>query len=145
MKTTISTLTMKQVINMYGEEVAPLIRAVSAAHGGWADWKRDTMKDVYNHGANTGISFCYTNDCVTFWKKNKKAIRAVFQLEADQFGESMFGMVRNFSGLAGYTDDEIGVALWGKSEDGYYIYNTFVYAAVEIAARYCVETLEYNS
>ncbi|WP_133670715.1 DUF7222 domain-containing protein [Burkholderia pseudomallei] len=144
MKTTISTLTMKQVINVYGEEVAPLIRAVSAAHGGWADWKRETMRDVYNHGANTGVSFCYTHECVNFWKKNKKAIRAVFQLEAEQCGESMFEMVRNFSGLTVYTDDEIGIALWSKSEDGY-IYNTFVYAAVEIAARYCVETLEHNS
>ncbi len=74
---------------------------------------REQLRDVANHGADSGWSgFTYYSDTCAFFKAHKADILALAKQSADDLGEEMLAMIRGFrclgnSGKPDYTTDEI--------------------------------------
>ncbi len=114
-----------------------LAAKVIAQAGGWDDFK-SMVEDVVDQGADSGFSgFTYYIDTITFARKALPLIRERLKLDADDIGESMISLVKNFRCLNGdYSEDEIGLALFGgvDSDEFTQIYNALSWYALETTA-----------
>lgn len=103
---------------------------------------RDQLADVARHGADAGWpGFTYTADTVQFYKSHKADIIEMAKQMADDLGNSMIGMIRNFrcltnAGKPDYTEDEIAEAIYaGRGESADTIRNAIAWFALEETAR----------
>lgn len=121
-----------------------LIRAVVNQLGGWERFS-ETAQDINNHGIVTGFSgFIYYHDTIKFWRKNRKEILLLAELQASDLGEDVIRMIQNFNCLSNkgkpdYSASEIARALYGRYDDELdLIYNAMSwYASEEVARVYC--------
>lgn len=82
-------------------EYAPLIKAVIREIG------IEAVEDVNNSGADAGFGgFTYTNDTHKFAMKYQKYIIALLENTADQLGDEVVSMVKNFGMYGGSMDKE---------------------------------------
>ena len=117
----------------------PLITAVKKQLGCDAKEFMERLDDVRSSscGANAGFTgFIYCTETVLFWRKNRAKIKGLMQYEADNFGDEVIGMVKNFNSVEGnFSEDEIGRAIYGEYD--YHLdshYDTFAkYALEEVA------------
>lgn len=94
--------TLKQVLREYPDKKR-LINAVINQLGGWDDETQNTIENIASHGANTGHSgFTFYSDTIAFAMKNRKAIVAWLEEQAEELGEgdvvemvSHFGVFRS--------------------------------------------------
>lgn len=107
---------------------------------------REQLADVARHGADAGWSgFTYYSETCQFYKAHKAEIIELAKQTADDLGESMIGMIRNFACLTSgqypnrkpdYTEDEIAEALYsGRGECADVIRNAMAWFALEEIAR----------
>ncbi len=136
--------TLKQFISEAQHIEPKLIRAVVNQLGGW-DCFKECAQDITNHGMQYGIGgFVWYSETVAFWRKNRKEILTLAELQASDFDEDVIEMVRSFNGLSDkgvpdYTASEIGKAWYGRYDNNLdSVYNALAwYAAEEIARAYC--------
>ncbi|MBE9242876.1 DUF7222 domain-containing protein [Synechocystis salina] len=110
-----------------------LALAVSRQMGGKSELLQH-YKDVVNHGADSGFNgFIYYSETVKFWRNNKKLILESLSQLADDLGENVINMVRNFNCIKGdFSTDEIGKALYGSYREEFdLIYNCLAWYALE--------------
>jgi hypothetical protein len=110
-----------------------LALAISRQMGGKSELLQH-YKDVANHGADSGFNgFIYYSETVKFWRNNKKLILESLSQLADDLGENVINMVRNFNCIKGdFSTDEIGKALYGSyCEEFDLIYNCLAWYALE--------------
>ncbi len=123
---------------------ASLVRAVVRQLGGWESFA-ENAPDITRHGIDGGFyGFIANSDTESFAKRNRVAIAAMAEAQADDFGTSVTEMIQNFGCFRNDkdkpTDSEIGLALYaGKNkEDGHNILNALAwYAGEEVARAYC--------
>lgn len=128
--------TIKQVAENSALD-ATLVRAVVKRVG------RESLEDVANHGAAGGFpGFTYYKDTVAFFKKHRKAIVAIVERMADDFGESPVDMVAGFNCLGGRDDRKEYVqsvcrCLYGcrLTDDDTNVANALAWFALEEVAR----------
>jgi hypothetical protein len=110
-----------------------LALAVSRQMGGKSELLQH-YKDVANHGADCGFNgFIYYAETVKFWRNNKKLILESLSQLADDLGENVTDMVKNFSCIKGdFSTDEIAKALYGNyCKEFDLIYNCLAWYALE--------------
>lgn len=114
-----------------------LISAVVKQLGGWDNFK-ESANDVVKVGAMAGFGgFVYYSDTVAFYRKNKKSINQALDQMAADLGETKIGLVKSFNCLEDATEDEIGQALYSRTED-YQVPNALAWFALEEVCRsYC--------
>lgn len=103
---------------------------------------RDELRDVAEHGADSGFSgFTYYHETGAFFRAHKAEIIALAQSTAADIGEpSMLQMVRHFRCICNgkqpdYTEDEVAEAIYsGRGESTCYIRNALVWFALEEVA-----------
>lgn len=120
-----------------------LIKAVIKQLGG-----KESLKDVCNHGANCGFpGFTYYSDTIAFFRKNKKEIIELSEDMANDLGEDVTNMIKNFICLKDYelSNSQIGKVLYGKfsdSGDNTNIMNALSWFALEEVARHKMDKEE---
>lgn len=127
--------TTKQVIEQSG--ISPkLIRSTIRQIG-----DKDSLKDVYNHGADAGYcGFTYYSDTVSFYKRNKSDILELLKEQAENCGYyNVIAMVKSFNCLNDVNEDEIGKTLFGTEKQwDTNIANALAwYALEEVARAFC--------
>lgn len=111
---------------------------------------RTQLEDVYNYGASDGFpGFAYYHDTVIFFRKNKKEIVELAENLANDLGEDVTNMVKNFVCLKDYelSNSQIGKVLYGRfsdSGDNTIIMNALSWFALEEVARYEMEKEDNN-
>ncbi len=61
---------------------------------------RENLEDIARHGADAGYSgFTYYSDTVSFFKRNRMAIRALAEQQAEDFGQTPMEMIAGFNCL----------------------------------------------
>lgn len=134
---------MKTIKQVCEESIVPakLVRAVIRQLGGGKE-AIETLGDVYRHGAMGGFSgFTYYSDCVKFYKRNRCDIVDMAETMADDLGENVIEMVRNFGCMKWDKKDDhiIAKALYGclKDDDDRVIevVNALAWFALEEVAR----------
>lgn len=116
-----------------------LTRAVLKQIGG----DRETLVDVARHGAAGGFcGFTYYKDTSAFYRKNREEIKNLAKMTAEDCGEGLFSIVRNFTCLRDWkvTEEEVAAVLFGKfgeidEEDETQIENALAWFALEEVAR----------
>lgn len=139
--TTLSKLTMSQVINTSGFPAA-LFRAVVKQHGGWDAFKQ-SYADIVRHGAAGGVSgFIYYTETSEFFARNRGAILDLLQTMADDHGESVLDMTKSIcSELTSF--EEIALTLYGSRTEWFTdVSNRLAWVALEQAACAVEYTLE---
>ena len=128
--------TTKQAIAQSGIP-ARLINATIRQLGG-----RDSLEDVYNHGASGGYcGFTYYNDTSAFFKRNKAEILSLVGSMARELGEQPAAMVASFGCLKIKPDDSEGMrevyrCLDGRvNRDDTQVCNALAWFALEEVAR----------
>jgi hypothetical protein len=127
---------------------ASLVRAVVRQLGGWERFT-ESAPDIAVHGIDGGFTgFIYYAETEAFAKANREDISKLASQQADNFGASVFEMVRGFGCFKGetITDEEIGSALYaGKDvEDGANMLNALAWYAGEEVARTYVDAIEQH-
>lgn len=119
---------------------ASLVRAVVRQMGGWENFT-SSAADICRGGIDGGFNgFIYTADTWAFTERNRAAIAEMASNQADDFGSSLFEMIRGFGCFRHDkdkpTDDAIGRALYaGERGD---VSNALAwYAGEEVARAYC--------
>lgn len=88
--------TKTQVINDSGIN-SKLINSVLRQLG-----DKSYLKDIANHGASAGFpGFTYYSDTVSFYKRNRAAIKELIERIADDLGENPIEMIAAFNCLGG--------------------------------------------
>lgn len=106
----------------------------------------DSVEDVNSHGIDGGFNgFIYTRDTVAFFNRHKADIMKLAEEMADNLGEDLLPMIRNFGCLSSgqypnkkpdYSQSEIAEALYnGKSENADTIRNAMAWFAAEEVCR----------
>lgn len=125
--------------------IAPsLIRSTIRQFGGFKYFK-ETAQDIASHGAAGGFSgFCYYSDTVPFAKRNKAAIMAYAEEQAQEIGESnALALIQGFNCLKNYNGAEIADGLYNPRSDAKTdIFNTLAWWALEEVARLYVDLTE---
>lgn len=87
-------------------------------------------------GAAAGFTgFTWYTETVDFWRKNRKKIMDYASEVANDLGENTLNMVHQFNCLKGFTEDEIGRALYGNFDiELEQIYNALAWFALEEVA-----------
>lgn len=122
-----------------------LVKAVIKQLGG-----RESLEDVTNHGASGGFcGFVYYSDTIEFFRKNKKEIIELAEDMANDFGEDVTNMIKNFNCLKDYelSNSQIGKVLYGRfsdSGDNTNIMNALAWFALEEVARHEIDKEEGN-
>lgn len=109
-------------------EYKTLINAVIRGVG------RESVPDINNHGIDGGFGgFIYYSDTVKFYRRHKKAIIAIANELADEFGQSALELIKAFNCLNNnYSIDEIGETLYGgPSKQNTQIANALAWFAAE--------------
>jgi len=93
---------------------ATLKNAVIRAIGG-----KDSLKDVYNHGADAGYpGFTYYHDTCKFYTCHKKFINELAEEMAADLGEDVIHMVQNFNCIKGdYSTAEIAKTMYSRRSE----------------------------
>lgn len=111
---------------------------------------RTYLEDVVNHGASGGFpGFTYYHDTVAFFRKNKKEIIELAENLANDLGEDVTDMIKNFVCLKDYelSNSQIGKVLYGRfsdNGDNTTIMNALVWFALEEVARHEMDKEENN-
>lgn len=120
-----------------------LVRAVVRQSGGWESFT-ESAHDITHHGIDGGFhGFIYTRETEAFARRNRKAIAAMANQQAQDFGTSITEMVQGFGCFRNGskpTDEEIGLAMYAgnKTDDGVGVLNALAwYAGEEVARAYC--------
>lgn len=119
-------------------ELAKVAKAVSKQMHGQNAATLQELYEIYKSpcgvaGGFTG--FIYYTETVEFWRKNRAAVLALMNYDADSLGENDLCMCSTFGGLKDYTADEIGRALYGRHDaELTQIYNIFAWYAAEAVA-----------
>jgi hypothetical protein len=79
-----------------------------------------TLADYAKHGVDSGLpGFTYYSDTLAFFRRNRKDIVKNLELTAEESGEDIINMVRNF-GVFRYdtppSSSSIGKVLWGTGK-----------------------------
>lgn len=126
-------VTIKQMIQTAGDELAPLIRAVVKQSGGIEAFN-EKFEDIATHGCAGGFGgwIYYTETC-EFYAKNKKQILILLQGMAQEYGNgSVLEMVRGFIGAKDYAEEEIAQTLYGtKKQHDTQVANLLAWVACE--------------
>lgn len=136
--------TIKQISGRSGIS-EKLIRAVLAQLGGGDD-ARQSCRNIANHGADRGfVGFTYCADTVAFYRRHRAEILALAERMADDCGEDMIEMIRNFGCLSSgqypnrksdVATSEVAEALYlGKGKMATQIQNAMAWFAAEEVAR----------
>lgn len=138
---TLKSLKLSSVIEESNID-ATLIRGIVAWHGGWKAFK-EIAPDIYNHGANTGISFIWYTDSVKFFRNHAPAIKAYLTDLADEnYDCSSAEMLQKWE-LDCYNLDEINTALYcGKGDAVDQVFDKAVKVVTEEIARIICEMVE---
>jgi hypothetical protein len=109
------------------------------------------LADCAQYGADGGFSgFVYYSETIAFFKANRRDIVRNLESMAEELGEEVFEMVKNFGVFSHSTppaSGEIGKALWdsGKIHEGLTsLYNVFSWFALEEIARVWSDYLYEN-
>jgi len=106
-----------------------LTRAVAKQCGGFESLK-EIAPNVANYGADSGErvpGFIWHSDTTEFYTKNRKAILENLENRASDLGVTMIAIVKEFKCLKGYSESEIGAALYGsKAKHEYWVFYTVV-------------------
>jgi hypothetical protein len=119
-----------------------LVRAVIRQIGGWQSFK-ESAEDICRGGIDGGFhGFIYNRDTEAFAKRNRRDIVSLATCQAEDFGEDVIDMVRNFNCLKGQrpTSAEVGEALYAgwQGDDSVNVLNVLAwYAGEEVAREYC--------
>ena len=115
---------------------ANLIRSVVRTIG-----DKESLQDVYNHGADAGFcGFTYYNDTVKFFKAHRQAIVELVENMANDLGETPVDMVGNFNCLRSDKRESmpsISRCLYGGrlTDDDTIVANALAWFALEEIAR----------
>ena len=120
----------------YVEEL--IMPVINQLGGNWED-VQGTLHDVATctSGAAGGFGgFVYYSDTSAFARKYRVRIVRSLERVAEEIGEDVIGMVKNFNCIKGdYTTSEIGKALWGRYDDVLMcVYNAMAWYALEEVA-----------
>lgn len=103
---------------------------------------RDSLQDVYNHGADSGFSgFTYYHETSAFYARHKAAINELAQEMADSLGEDVIEMIKIFNCIKGdFSTAEIAKTMYGRrtekeKNDLCQIDNALAWFALEEVAR----------
>ena len=121
---------------------AALASAVIRQCGGWDSFK-EMASDVANHGADSGFSgFTYYTETVKFAKAHKADILDYARQMADEFGESLYGMIGGFNCIK-ISEGEAAEAIHNpRSGDHTTVMNALAWFALEEVARRYVDECE---
>jgi hypothetical protein len=109
------------------------------------------LADCAKHGADGGFpGFTYYSDTLAFFRRNRKDIIKNLELTAEESGEDIISMVRNFSIFRYDTPpalSSIGRTLWGMGklqDDLTSLYNVFFWFCLEEISHIWYRYLEDN-
>ena len=108
------------------------------------------LSDCASYGANTGIfsAFIYYDDTTSFYKQNRNDIVNHLENMAEEFGEDVITMVKNFGSFRNDSDpptsQEIGRALYDPNDDNTILHNVFAWYALEEVSRTWSDYLDQN-
>jgi len=103
---------------------------------------RESLQDICNHGADGGYhGFIYYDDTCKFFRAHKLAIIELAEELAEDLGENVLELIKNFNCLHGeYSTAEIAKVLYGRwdNNSNYHtqIANAMAWFALEEVARY---------
>lgn len=103
------------------------------------------LQDVVSIGASGGFNgFVYHSDTIAFFRKNKKLIVEFTENFANDIGEDVIDMVKNFNCLKGFElkNSQIGKILYARfsdNGDNVDIMNALSWFALEEVAKYITE------
>jgi len=137
-------VTIKQMVSLAGDEVAPLIRAVVKQSGG-IEVFNEQFKDIANHGVSGGFSgWIYYTETTGFYAKNKKQILILLQGMAQELGNGpVLELVKSFNGTKDFTEEEIAQTLYGtKKQHDTQVANLLAWVACEEVCQIAMRVME---
>tara|TARA_Y100001963_G_scaffold137427_1_gene201110 strand:+ start:276 stop:674 length:399 start_codon:yes stop_codon:yes gene_type:complete len=120
-----------------------LINAVKEQIGQDEDQDYGPLRDVYEHGADSGFpGFTYYSETCEFFSRHQRDIVDLVKNWADECGEDPIAFVAGFSCLNDdrETRDEVGRCMYGKpDENDTQVPNALAWFACEEVARHLHE------
>ena len=110
-------------------------------YDGLCDEAKETLEDVINYGANTGIvGFTLYAETIEFFNKNKTVINDLITESSDSFGTSRLEMLSGFNCMQGLSVNDIEDGLYNENSDHETtVKNCLSWFALEEVARQLVD------